>query len=119
MALLKFLKRKEEGVSSLPTWSTLQGSTVTKAQLREANKAVLEAVEDEVATKRGKYNHYTPEQRARIGRYAAENGGSRAALHFSAMLDVKVSSYVCLCMVKLINPSRSMNQQLEDLKKSI
>ena len=94
MALLKFLKRKEE---SMPTWGMLeQGSSVTKTQLREANKAVLEAVEDEVSTKRGKYNHYTPEQRARIGKYAAENGGSRAALHFSAVLGAKVSSDVLL-----------------------
>ena len=34
-------------------------------------------------TTRGKYNGYKPEQRAQIGKYAAENGPTRAAKHFS------------------------------------
>ena len=32
---------------------------------------------------RGKYNDYTPEQHVQIGKYAAENGPTRAAKHFS------------------------------------
>ena len=38
-----------------------------------------------------KYNTYTPEQRAEIGKYAAENGNTSAARHFSKVLDFKVS----------------------------
>ena len=34
---------------------------------------------------RGKYDDYTPEQRAQIGKYAAENGPTRAAKHFSQL----------------------------------
>ena len=34
---------------------------------------------------RTKYNEYTPEQRAEIGNYAAENGPTRASKHFSHM----------------------------------
>ena len=32
---------------------------------------------------RKKYNDYTPEEKARIGRYAAENGPARAVQHCS------------------------------------
>lgn len=91
MALLKFLKRKEEG--ALPTMSMVEGSSLTKAQLREANKAVLGVEEkNREPSKRGKYNQYTAEERARIGKYAAVNGASNAATHFSTMVDAKVRS---------------------------
>ena len=39
----------------------------------------------------GKYNRYTPEERAAIGRYAAENGPTQAARHFSEKLKMKIS----------------------------
>ena len=40
---------------------------------------------------RGKYNSYTPEQRARIGKYAAENGATRAAKHFTAAWGISIN----------------------------
>lgn len=91
MALLRFLKKKEEGAGALPSMSMFKTSSVTQAQLREANKAVLDTQEHKKNSKRGKYNQYTPEQRARIGKYAAENGGSRAASHFSSLFGIQVS----------------------------
>ena len=39
MALLKYLKKKEEGSASLPTLGMLKGSSLTELQLRKANKA--------------------------------------------------------------------------------
>ena len=45
--------------------------------------------------KRTKYNDYTPEQRAEIGRYAAENGPTRAATHFSRVLNTTFLITVC------------------------
>ena len=36
--------------------------------------------------KRGNYNHYSPELRAQIGKYASENGNLRALNHFKAQL---------------------------------
>ncbi len=68
--------------------SMVQGSSLTRAQLGEANKAVLE-LKEKVTAKRGKYNHYTPEERARIGKYCAENGPTYASTHFSALLGYK------------------------------
>ena len=63
MALLKYLKKKEEGSASLPTLGMLKGSSLTELQLRKANKAVLEIAESKEPKKRGKYSHqYTPEQ---------------------------------------------------------
>ena len=41
--------------------------------------------------KRGKYNSYTPEQRAKIGKYAAENGPSRAAKHYTAVWGIHIN----------------------------
>ena len=62
MALLKSLKKKEEGSASLPTLGMLKGSSLTELQLRKANKAVLGIAESKEPNKRGKYNQYTPEQ---------------------------------------------------------
>ena len=36
--------------------------------------------------KRGNYNHYSPEMRAKNGKYASENGNARAINHFKAQL---------------------------------
>ena len=43
---------------------------------------------------REKYNGYSPEQRAQIGKYAAENGPTRASRHFSTLwnMDIPESS---------------------------
>ena len=38
------------------------------------------------ARKRGKYQHYSAEKRAKIGRYASENGNSKAINHFKEEL---------------------------------
>ena len=45
---------------------------------------------EKVVTIRGKYNSCTTEERAQIGKNALENGNSRAARHFSKVLDLKV-----------------------------
>ena len=39
----------------------------------------------------GRYNQYTPEERAAIGKYAAENGPTRAAKYFSEKLNIQIS----------------------------
>ena len=40
---------------------------------------------------RGTYNSYTPQKRAKIGKYAAENGPMRAAKHFTATWGIHVN----------------------------
>ena len=39
----------------------------------------------------GKYNQHTPEERAAIGKYVAENGPTRAAEYFSGKLKIQIS----------------------------
>ena len=41
--------------------------------------------------KRSRYNSYTPEERAKIGKYASENGATRAARHFSQSLERSIN----------------------------
>ena len=41
--------------------------------------------------KRGEYSHYTPEQKAKIARYAIDNGPTKAARHFSEKLGKKLN----------------------------
>ena len=40
---------------------------------------------------RGKYNSYTPEKRARIGKYASENGATRAAKHYTVVWGISIN----------------------------
>ena len=77
MALLKYLERKR---SALPDERAYSSTSLTGKDLKLANQAVEQCLRKDSATsvkpkeKRTKYNDYTPEQRAEIGRYAAENG---------------------------------------------
>jgi len=69
-------------------------SFLTKKDVESANENVETALaENPASTSRAglKYNTYTPQQRAEIGKYAAEFGNTRAAKHFSKILDSKIS----------------------------
>lgn len=41
--------------------------------------------------KRGGYGHYTDKQRAKIAKYAFENGNTYAAKHFSKLMERKIN----------------------------
>ena len=92
MSLLKYFQAKGP---TLPSSSTRAYSSLSRKDLDYANKEVKRALAAEdsgekVVTRRGKYNSYTPEERAQIGKYALENGNSRAARHFSKVLDRQI-----------------------------
>ena len=81
MVLFKYLKREKD---SLPENQSCP--SLTEKNLKSANEKVKDCLKRESSkaqtpTTRGKYNDYTPEQRAQIGKYAAENGPTRAANH--------------------------------------
>lgn len=79
MALLKFFKLKDK------LHDTTEASVLSKMEVEAANKQVSNALQSAAEkVSRGKYNSYTPQQRAKIGKYAAENGPTRAAKHFTA-----------------------------------
>ena len=77
--LYKYFQRQ-----SLPTsQETGLGEVATK----EANASVENVLEErqngsEKAGQKRKYTHFTPEQRAKIAKYAAESGNSAAIRHF-------------------------------------
>ena len=82
MSILRYFKREEHPL--LPKDSTNPAT-------RAANKAVIEALAtsssgNQVMSKRGQYKAYDETTRARIGRYAAENGNKAAVEKFSAEL---------------------------------
>ena len=98
MVLLKYVryvkhKQTESGnVFKLPTTV----SALSSKDLKEVNSQVSEESQwkssSSACTSRDhvNYNKYTPEQRAMIGRYAAENGPSCPANHFTKILKMKV-----------------------------
>ena len=90
MELLKYLERKR---SALPNEQACSSTSLTGKDLKLANQAVERYLRKDSATsvkpkeKRTRYNDYTPERRAEIYRYAAENAPTRAATHFSRVLN--------------------------------
>jgi len=61
-----------------------------KKEAENADRAVATVLE--AASKRGKYNSYTFEQKAAIGKYAFENGATAAVKHYSKAWDMNVSN---------------------------
>ena len=73
------LSRKDGEMAGREVWRILEESA-TVARQRSVPQG-----------RRGKYNCYSPEERASIGKYAAENGATQAAKHFSRMLGQTVN----------------------------
>uniref|UniRef100_A0A1X7U379 Uncharacterized protein n=1 Tax=Amphimedon queenslandica TaxID=400682 RepID=A0A1X7U379_AMPQE len=75
--------------------SDIQESRWSKVQLKGANDCVKQALTEDTIGRRSRhsvqYNNYTAEDRARIGKYAVENGPTRAARHFSAIWNMKIN----------------------------
>ena len=71
--------------------SSLSGKDIelpNKAVKRSLSGQRLEACH--MITSRQVYSTYTPKERALIGKYAADNGATKAATHFSKLLDSKI-----------------------------
>ena len=83
MALLHYFSRAPN-----PSCLPATVPSLSRKELRETNAAVKSS--HATSKIRGKYSDYTPEDRAKIGKYAAENGPARAVRHFSSVLGMKV-----------------------------
>ena len=98
MALLKYVRyvkhtqTESENVFKLP----INVSALSSRELKEVNSQVSEVAQSKslsstcISRDHVNYNKYTPEQRAVIGQYAAENGPTRVANHFTKILKMKV-----------------------------
>ena len=81
MALFRYFKREK----SLPDPQGPLSGKVPSTSIEEANKEV-KAVSDKCGKERAPYMVATPEQKAKVGKYAAENGTTNAICHFSKEL---------------------------------
>ena len=66
-----------------------QVATLSTNEAAILNESVEKA--PEAKGKRGKYNRYSPEDRANIGTHAVENGASKAARHYSKIMGVVIN----------------------------
>lgn len=82
MSMLRFVKRDVR-----PSGQTC---VLSQGDIEAAQKLISKAIDvvSDKSHQRGKYNSYSPEQRAGIGKYAAENGATRAAKHSLQQLGV-------------------------------
>lgn len=85
MSLFKFGFKRQEKPSAA-------NSLLSRKEVESADKFVAKSLESaSKRTVRGKYNCYTPEQRAQIGKYAAENGATNAAKRYSASWGININ----------------------------
>ena len=84
MALLKYFKPRQN--DSLPDHKSCP--SLTAKELKSANDSVSNC--HVKSTDRQKYSAYSAEERAQIGKYAAENGPTRASKYFSKILKKNV-----------------------------
>ena len=86
MSILQYIKkRKRDENSFIP--DPEREETAEEAALCEYLNNSIELPKTPKREKGGKYNVYSPEVRANIGKYAVENGVMNAARHFSKELE--------------------------------
>ena len=82
-----------------------------------ANKSVQKELDVLVTgsrkRKRGEYGDYSPDTRYKIARYAIENGNSRAARHFSSVLDRNINESTVRGFKTSYNRRRNLNKEFE------
>ena len=85
MALLKYLRRKEGPVRECEGLSKKETEKVNERvrQVLAPGENSLKAAGTKRCATRGSYTDYTPEDRAKIGKYATENRPAKATKHFS------------------------------------
>ena len=69
---------------------------LSQGDIEAAQKSISKAIDvvSDKSHQRGKYNSYTLEQRARIGKYATKNGATCAAKHFTAAWGISISEFM-------------------------
>ena len=87
-------------------------SILSQKDIESTQKSIANAVSvaAEKSQSRGKYNSYSKEQRAMIGKYTAENGPTCAAKHYTAVWGIKINESTA---------RRLKKEYLEKLKEEI
>ena len=79
MSLLKYFKKKD-------TLPTPEQTGIGQRETEEANERVTAVLETSIAGKKRKPEKQSEETRAKIGKYAAQNGAAAARRHFRSEL---------------------------------
>ena len=85
MAMFKYVKREVR--------PSFKPSILSQKDIEAAQKSTANAVSTvaEKSHNRGQYNSYSKEQRALIGKYAAENGATNAEKHYTAAWGIDIN----------------------------
>ena len=98
MALLRYMTVLPRRNAELPDPAGPLSSSVPSMAIEQANAAVARVRQDEAGktiAKRGPYIKLNDEMRAKIGKYASENGDTAAARHLSKVLGKALNLAVC------------------------
>jgi len=109
MALWKYFKREVK--APLPSPSGSLSKAISTGGIVAANKEVqrvMESINDGTQLKRGPYEHFDDEERAQIGKYAADHGVAAAVRHFQRLFPTR--------KVKESSVRTWRNKYLEDLQ---
>ena len=74
----------------------MYGSTLKQKEVDKVNQLVKVAVEEKIASARGHYSNYTDADRARIGKYTAQNGIARACCYFASTWNRSIPKWTVL-----------------------
>ena len=102
--IFNFFKKVEKGGLPLPKPSSPLHNTVNKDVERE----LRDMTPTSSGKKRKRYGDYSSETRAKIAKYAIQNGNTAAARHFSNALDMNISE----------STVRGMKSAYEKMKKN-
>ena len=83
MSLFKYFICLKSKDNDLPNPSGPLSEVVPSTSIEEANKEVDAQLSKSSAKRHEGYMILTPEQKARVGKYAAENGTTKAICHFA------------------------------------
>ena len=113
MSLRRYLRPKD----GLPNPRGSLSSSMSSIAIAQANKEVQEILKPK-EKKRGKYNKFSAELRAEIGKYASYHGVAATARHFSRKLKKKVSESTARSIRDsyLIEAKRKRVEDLEDIE---
>lgn len=91
MSILKYFSWKRKDALPLPDPKGPLSKEIPPATIVEANKEVLKVLNDNQRTKRDTYIKVAPDCKAKIAKYALENGNCAAARKYSSELKEKLS----------------------------
>jgi len=109
MAMLKYVK--------IEPCKNCNPSILTKRDIDATQNSIATAASAKSKTGRGEYNSYSNEQRAMIGKYAVENGPTRAAKHYTAVWGIQINESTARRLKKKY--LEKLNEKIKDQRRRL